>query len=144
MKVKLRLWADIEEDRSGKVNLKFKNPGYYRWQLQQLKGKKRVVITIESEGRNRSEQQNRYLWGVVYPVLSETTGYTPEEVHEYAKSAFLAPKIVRIGKNIRYITPSTTQLSTSDMVEFIDKLIVIAAELGAHVPSPQEAGYLPH
>lgn len=142
MKVKLRLYADILEDTSGQVNLKFKNPGYYRQQISQLKGKTRAIITIESEGRNRSEQQNRYLWGVVYPILAETTGYTVEEIHEYGKSRFLEPKIINIKKKAIYITRSTTELTTSDMVEYVDKLIVLAAELGAHVPSPEESGYI--
>lgn len=140
MKIKLRLFADIVEV-DGKVNLKFRNPAYYFQQLQQMKGKKRAIITVESEGRNRSDQQNKYLWAVIYPILAEATGYTVEEIHEYAKATFLPPKIIRVAKKAIYVTPSTTQLSTSDMVEYIDKLIQLANELGCTVPTPEDAGY---
>lgn len=142
MKVKLRLYAEVTEDTSGKVNLKFKNPGYYRQQIAHLKGKKRAVVTIESEGTPRSQQQNRYLWGVVYPILAETTGYSAEEIHEYGKVKFLPPKIIRVGRKAVYITRSTTELTTSDMVEYIDKFIALAGELGAHIPTVEESGYI--
>lgn len=140
-KIRLRLLADVIE-KDGQVSLLYKNPTYYQQQLEQLKGKKKAYVTIETSGSGRSVQQNRYLWGVIYPVLAEATGYTTEEVHEWAKSALLQPRILKVGVKAVYAPKSTTSLTVGEMVEYVDKLISLAAELGATVPTMAEAGYI--
>ena len=48
-------------------------------------------------GKQRSNQQSRYYWGIVVQILSEHTGFTKDEVHELLKRKFL--------KDIRMKTP---------------------------------------
>lgn len=141
MKIKLRLSANVVET-NGQVSLSYRNPSYYQDQLNQLKGKKKAFVTIETGGSSRSLQQNRYLWSVIYPILAETTGYSDEEVHEWAKSALLPPKILKVGTKAVYTARSTTSLTVGEMVEYIDKLIELAENLGCVVPTLEQAGYI--
>jgi hypothetical protein len=57
---------------------------------------KEIVLTIERKRKKRSNEQNAYLWGVVYPILKDgfyQIGYklTTEEVHELMKQSFVNP-----------------------------------------------------
>lgn len=40
-------------------------------------------VTVEVAKVPRSNQQNRYLWGVAYKLIADAVGYEVEEVHEY-------------------------------------------------------------
>lgn len=40
-------------------------------------------VTIEEAKSTRTNQQNRYLWGVAYKLIADAVGYEVEEVHEY-------------------------------------------------------------
>lgn len=140
-KIQLRLIADVVE-KDGQVSLSYKRPDYYQQQVDQLRGKKQAYVTITTAGSSRSLQQNRYLWGVIYPILAEATGYTNEEIHEWSKSTLLPPRLVRVGKRAVYITKSTTALSVGEMSEYVDKLIGLAEQLDCIVPTMEEAGYI--
>jgi len=43
---------------------------------------KEVEVVIRQPTSPRTLQQNKYLWGVVYKILSDHTGYTKEEINE--------------------------------------------------------------
>ena len=103
-----------------------------------------VVLTIRPEGRARSMVQNAYYWGVCVAMVSEETGYSPEEVHGLAKQMFL-PKSGAIlddnGKVVgdRVVGGSTKVLSSGEMTEFIDRFRRWAAEtVGVSIPDPGE------
>lgn len=142
-KVKLRLYATVVSDqKTGKTRLAFKNEDYYRQQVDQFKFDKYVVVTIENKRSQRSPQQNNYWWGVCYPIISEATGFTVNEVHEWAKQTFMKPKIIRIGKVEAAITASSTQLSIGEGVDYTDAIRDFAEhKLDAYIPTPCEAGY---
>ena len=139
--VEIKLPADVEQGPDG-VRLRFASPAHYRQLIKRFENDKRVAVTIENLRSHRSVSQNRYLWGVVYPLIADTTGYTENEVHEWAKAQYLKPHIVTVAGRVREITKSTTELSVGEMVEYIENLISLAADLGVHVPSPEEAGYI--
>ncbi len=143
-KIKLRLFAKVKTGGDGQKFLEYRKPEYVSEQLKQYPDNREVVVMVEAYGAKRSNQQNAFLWGVVYPILAEATGYSDNEVHEWAKSAYLKPRIIKIKNKSYYVTSSTTSLSVSDMVEYIDKLCLLALELGSRVPTPMEAGYLPN
>lgn len=140
--VAIKLMANVEHDPERGIRLAFQNPAYYRNLLRKFESDKKVSVTIENLRSHRSLQQNRYLWGVVYPIIAEVTGYTVNELHEWARAQYLEPLVIRIGDVTRQITRSTTELSKGEMVEYIDNLILLGSELGCHVPSPEEAGYI--
>ena len=109
-----------------------------REELLMLQGKK-VTITIEKYSNRRTNQQNAYYWGVVLKVLSEHTGYTLDEMHEYLKTKFLGTKkIVIAGEEIeRGLT--TTKLTTTDYMGFIAEIQRWASEkLDCYIPDPEE------
>src|SRR5690348_222237 len=86
----------------------------------------------------RSHSQNRFLWGVVYRAIAEETGHSTEEVHEYCKNQFL-PKMFVVINNVEIESrKSTTQLTTAEFSEFLDRCTSLAGELGIVLPHRYE------
>lgn len=103
-------------------------------------------ITVEKRTKQRSRKANAYLWGCVYKLLSEHTGYTPDELHAWAKQEFLGVQTKRIllqdeaGEVKREanipIDPTTTIMDTHDFTIFIESIRQAAAEIGCVIPDP--------
>lgn len=90
-------------------------------------------VEIKIEENSRTQQQNRYMWGVVYKIVSQETGYTVNEVHEVFKQKFLT-----YTKKGHKFTKSTTELSTKEFGEYLDQVINYAqSELGYIIPDPE-------
>lgn len=90
----------------------------------------------------RSNQQSRYYFGVVVDILSNHTGFTPEEMHEILKHKFLRDwkKIKTVNGVFEYVyTKSTTILSTAEFENYLAKIREWAAiELNCQIPEPNE------
>jgi len=107
----------------------------FREYLQGLNGK-RVTVTVERVTHKRTIPQNKWYWGVAVKLISEHTGYYPDEVHDALKHAF-APKVI-IGNLVA--VKSTKHLDT---VEFGDNMMErvvrwAAEELHIVIPLPEE------
>lgn len=102
--------------------------------FQQFEGKE-VRLEVTEKKSKRSEEQNRYLW-LYYNIISAETGYTPLEIHEWAKSACLPTEVKEIFGDKTRIKKSTTALTKGEMVEFI---INIESKTG--IPSPDTTQY---
>lgn len=90
----------------------------------------------EKPKRKRSLQQNRYYWGVVCNLVSDHTGYAPEESHQIMAEMFLSYE--NKGKAF---TKSTTKLKTVEFEEYMEKCRRWAAmELQVYIPLPNEPG----
>lgn len=89
---------------------------FHNW-LSQWNDEEIGLEVIEKKSK-RSEQQNRYLW-LYYGVISKETGYTEEEIHEWAKGTCLPTSIKEIFGNKVRVKKSTTGLTISEMMEFI-------------------------
>lgn len=86
------------------------------------------------------------MWGVVYKILSEHTGFSPEEIHEVCRHKFLKDWVLLQKKDGAYTevesAKSTTSLSTSDMEKYLESIRIWAsADLGCFIPLPNEANY---
>jgi hypothetical protein len=102
--------------------------------LLSLEGK-RVTVTVEKEKRKRSNQQNKYYWGVILQLIAEHTGEDPENLHEVLKAHF-APKHV-VGNIV--IPSATRYLDTIDFSLFVEKVVRWAGEeLQIVIPAPGE------
>lgn len=124
----------IHHGKVAQGKLKFDMPSKYLVHLSKLEGK-RFELVLRQEKSKRSDQQNRYMWGVVYEILSEHTGYTPEEIHAIMKFKFLR---IRDERNNEYVR-STTKLNTAEMENYLDKIKKWAAQdLGVFIPDPNE------
>jgi len=102
--------------------------------------KEDVVVegVIEKQSRSRTNQQNRWLWGVAYKILSDHTGYTPEEIHEIIKYKFLR-KHYTVGDEQYDVGSTTTTLSTVEFSEYKEKIQRFGATLGCNIPDPNES-----
>lgn len=105
----------------GKVKdgkLKLDAPHSYLVELSKLEGL-RIELTISKERLTRSLSQNRYYWGVIIEILSDSFGYDKEEMHEALKFKFLKKHedtdLVTVG--------STAKLTTAEFTEYIDEVI---------------------
>ena len=105
--------------------------------LSQLSGA--VEIEVRPIRDRRSSKQNRYLWGVVYRVLSDHLGYTPEEIHEICKFKFNLKKYDL--PNGEHIEPggSTRGMDTAEFSRYTDEIRDWAAgDLSCYIPEPNE------
>jgi len=119
---------------------------------------KEIVLTIEKKTNGRTARQNRYLFGVVYPLLLQGligVGYDLvstdiELAHEFAKQRFLDK--VKIGKKnietpegeIITLPPSTTRLTTEQFTQYWERIAQFAAEyLSVTIPPPQNESDFP-
>jgi hypothetical protein len=103
--------------------------------LWKLEGKiVTVKITRYVPRKDRSNEQNRYMWGVVYKIMADYTGHSEEEIHEAMKYEFLTDK----GSKMK-IPRSTATLSTLEMEDYLSKVREFASmELGCYIPEPNE------
>jgi len=114
------------------------NPQSFKMDFCLNEGKP-VVVTVSKYTKTRSNDQNRYMWGVVYRYISESTGMTPEESHDAMRMLFL--RVSGDGRSPDTIK-STTELSTVQFEEYIESVKQFAAEkLGTYIPDPNEVDY---
>jgi len=70
----------------------------------------------------RSHDQNSLLWGVIYKGISDTTGYTIDEVHDICRMKWLTEDDGELK--------STAGLTKTEFNEYIDKIINWSKSLG--------------
>lgn len=92
---------------------------------------------------NRSNNQNRYYWGIIIALLSEHTGFDREEMHEILKHKFLRRTVWIHTKHKTQeqsiITTSTTALTTKKFEEFLCQIRQWASQdIGVFIPEPNE------
>jgi len=101
-----------------------------------------VTVTIARKRATRSLAQNALYWSVYVEVLSEHTGYSPDEIHTILKAKFL-PKALALCNGdgeVRdefVIGSTTTTLNKNEFSEFLRNIQQWAAEeLGVVIPDP--------
>jgi hypothetical protein len=114
--------------------------------VEQLDHGKPHVVKVERWRKERSDLQNRALWGVAYKTLSDATGHDPEDLHTYFCGEFYGWEEYEIMGQIRKRPKrSTTKdehgkrdvVSTvmlSDFYAFIQRRS--AETVGIYVPDP--------
>ena len=116
---------------------------------------KDVIVTFARPKKTRSSEQNRYYWGVVVrmvcegfqalgnPVNPDNTE-DAELVHTYLKQRFLEPiRVADANGEVHELGYSTTQLSTSQMMDYIAQVQQFAVEfLNVIIPDPGEQAEL--
>jgi ribosomal protein L39E len=79
-------------------------------------------VELKEDRDNRSNNQNKYYWGVVIKTLSDETGFTPDEMHEVLKRKFLKYcKALPNGEQVE-VTESTTDLDTKEFEEYMEQI----------------------
>lgn len=99
---------------------------------------KEVEVVVRLPKKGRSVEQNRYMWGVVYEIISQETGSEPEEVHEAMRMRFLLKQTKKWGP----VAKSTQKLTTAEMEEYLMKIrTLMSQEYGIFIPLPNECDY---
>lgn len=112
--------AVIKPTGTGRNELVVKTPRWYHHQLNKFKPGTEVTLLIHSRRPKRSEQQNRYYWGVYLPLIAKETGEAElDRLHEYFKGKFLTQGIVEVlGEKVR-MKKSSTELGIGEFSQFI-------------------------
>lgn len=97
-------------------------------------------VEIKRDRENRSCQQNKYYWGVVISMISEYTGFFPDETHELLKVKFLSyDKAFKSTGEAHTISRSTTDLDTWEFENYLQQCRIFAAtEIELIIPLPNE------
>lgn len=113
---------------------------------------KTAEVRIRQARRKRSDQQNRYYWGTVIPLIVQALYDLGNEdvrpnhkdstdlVHAFLKSKFLPPIVVADARGEALELPSSTsKQTTSEMMDYITQIQQWAAEcLSLNIPDPGE------
>jgi len=98
----------------------------------------RLEVTVRKPRKYRSLQQNKYYWGVVISLLSETTGFSKDEMHDALRVKFLTDLELIGEKTTLPRIQSTTELSTVEFLEYVSQIQQWAAEfLDCYIPDPE-------
>ena len=106
--------------------------------IEKLSDKKQYTVSVKLVRKKRSFCQNRLLW-LWYGCISEDTGYSPNELHEYFKKEYLPPEFRTLfGKTVE-IERSTTKLDTAQFTAYLDRIKSFAStELDVELPNPDD------
>ena len=99
-------------------------------------------ISIEAFKPKRSDQQNAFLWGVVYPSILEgggesLRGWTTTDLHEYFLiEAFGSEVIEGFGRKRHKPLRRSSKLTKQEFSDYLAIIEAKCAELGIHIPEP--------
>ena len=102
-----------------------------------------IEVIVRAKRDTRSDQQNRYYWGVVLKIVADETGHTREELHEILKSISMVTKTcIQLNGEVYGVVRSTTSLNTKEMEDYLSECRQWASQkLGCYVPLPNEVEY---
>lgn len=99
-----------------------------------------VELSLKSYKRHRSAGQNAHYWGVVVPtvyaaLVERGEIVSPDDVHTYLK-AKVGGFMVRVLDE--WVVQSSTELSTVEWSEWLEKICAWGALNGIYIPLPNE------
>jgi hypothetical protein len=97
-------------------------------------------ITVSEWKRTRSNEQNAYLWGVVYPsILQHLPGWDADDLHEYFLGEHFGWETLEgLGRKRLKPIRRSSKLSTTDFSDHVAFIQRAMAEKGIYVPDPNE------
>lgn len=103
------------------------------------KGKWR--LSVEPYKPRRSDNQNRYLWGVVYPTIIEKAqleGWDKDDLHEFFLIDHFGSEVIEgFGRKRHKPLKRSAKLSTTEFMDYIAHIQRFAAERGIVIPDPE-------
>jgi hypothetical protein len=100
-------------------------------------------VSIEAFKPKRTDQQNAFLWGVVYPSILEgggemLRGWTKQDLHEYFLIETFGSEIIEgFGRKRHKPLKRSSKMTKTEFRDFIDLIEVRCAEMGIHIPEPR-------
>jgi len=113
--------------------------------IQALSSAKVWHVEIKAYRKTRSNEQNRALWGLAYPILRDATGSSVNECHKYMLEEYFGRVEYTIFGRIETRPARTTTtgyegedntLSTEEFARFFDFIQQRAAENNIAIPDP--------
>lgn len=97
-------------------------------------------VEVKEYKKNRSSSQNRLLWSW-YNVFARETGYTPDELHEQFKVRLLGVEEKTVEGELLRQPKSTAKLNVQEFGEYLNKIEMVAMEMGLTLPYPDDFKY---
>ena len=111
--------------------------------LSRLPQEKAWRVSVTEQKRTRTQQQNRYLWGVAYPAIlagggEALGGWTAEDLHEYFLGEHFGWETLE-GFGRKRVKPlrRSAKLTTQEFSDYVGFIQRKSAELGIFVPDPE-------
>lgn len=101
--------------------------------MEIIKSLKPWDYEIKKLKKDRTTQQNRYLWGWVYWTIAEYMWEDTEYIHWVMGMKFLLDRT----KKAPYIK-STAKLNTAEFTEYVENIKNYVAPFGVIIPSAEE------
>ena len=96
-------------------------------------------VTIQSKG-TRSLEQNRYLWGCVYPTVirdGQLEGWTNNDLHEFFLIDCFGSEVIEgFGRKRHRPLHRSHNLSKVEFVDYVEHIMQFCAERGIVIPDP--------
>ena len=108
--------------------------------LSQLGPERAWKVEVSEHRARRSDQQNRYLHGVVYPAfLAALPGWDRDDVHSYLLGEHFGwERVEGLGRVKMKPIKRSSRLSKQEFAEYVDFCIRKGAEHCIYVPPPGE------
>lgn len=102
----------------------------------------RYRVAIEEAKPKRSDNQNRYLWGVVYPTIlaaGKLDGWSNADLHTYLLGEHFGWELVQgFGAKRQRPIRRSSKLSKLEFLEYTRFIQQRMSEHGIYVPDPNE------
>ena len=105
---------------------------------------KPFAVTVEVWKKPRTNQQNAYLWGVVYPAIMESGGealggFTRDDVHEWLLGeCFGWQTLEGFGRKRMRPLKRSSALNKQEFSDYLTFIDTKCAEFGIVIPQPYE------
>lgn len=99
-------------------------------------------IVVKPHQKRRSQSQNAYLWGAVYPVILQRggntlAGWTADDLHEYFLGSHFGTEVLNFnGRDYERPLKRSSKLSTLEFMDYIAHIQLKMAEIGIFIPDP--------
>jgi hypothetical protein len=97
-------------------------------------------LEVSEYKSRRSDEQNRYLWGVVYAtILKHLPGWDAEDVHDYFLGEHFGWETLE-GMGRKRVKPirRSSRLNKTEFAEYVAFIQRAMAERGVYIPEPGE------
>jgi hypothetical protein len=105
---------------------------------------KTYCVTVEEWRKPRTNQQNAYLWGVVYPAILEgggeaLRGWNRDDLHDYfLGECFGWETLEGFGRKRMRPLRRSSALNKQDFTDYLMFIEARCMDMGIDIPAPQE------
>jgi hypothetical protein len=99
-------------------------------------------ITVKRHQKKRSQAQNNFLWGCVYPTILKSghehlRGWTDKDLHEYFLELHFGTEVLHLnGRDFERPMKRSSKLSTQEFMDYVGRIQMEMAQIGIFVPDP--------